>query len=1049
MASSNDQAELSVTNNVKVSSSYESTLGANVVNVTGATFTDLRNAINGATAGDTIVLTNDITNDMYNPNYIRIDKTITIEGNGHKIDALGKSGIFFITLDGSNVVLNNITFINARNNFSGGFNMYGGAIEWKGPNGILNNSVFINNTADPSSQSQSGYGGAIDWIDGVNGKIYNSKFYNNNANISGGALRVKADIVIENSMFSYNDAPDGGAINVIDQGGVTGRIANCNFTYNSAENKGGAIYFHSNGITVVDNYFTMNSAKYGGAVYAYANNGLILYNQTVISNFAEYGGGFYLDAFSYCPITVEISTFLNNTAYYSGAGVYYYHNDSHTGYSDVDLLNSGQNTMISTVHGDKGYLDWVISNWQHPIVESYFGGSVDNYLGVKATPNNTDVTIDITIPKDADKGTADIHLLIKNEFGSVAEYIYSSSDSKWNYDNVNHSAMTVVTLTLTGQNTGNYNVTATFKDNRHYKNKREGNTTYTITGPKEKGNFTLLQELIDKAINNKSYVVNLDRDYTYSIGLDHGQMNIYNNLTINGNGHFLDALGKCRIFSISGNEVVFNNIVFRNGNASGAEGTLSDYDYGGAIYWSSGDNATVNNCTFTNNYAYHGGALVCGNMGNVYINDTVFAQNTAGSYGGALYLYDNSNLIISNSTFKYGKANYGSAIYCNGDNYNIYSCNFTNNSAVSWSTIEWVGSYGNIYGTNFTNNTAGSNAAISFHGNNCTASHCSFDSNNATTGYAGAILIDGNDNTISNCSFTNNSANRINGGSIAVLKDNYGNCYDTYIYNSTFRLGIAQNGGAIYFNNANLIVHNSTFEFNHAHVHGGAIFGEGSNSKSTIISNCTFKSNEATDPQGTGGAISYCTDSDDLTVSDCTFESNSQLGIMLPESPTADIINSGGAIYFDANILKIDNCNFTYNCVTANYVAKCYSSGGAITAYGGKCDISNSIFKHNSALKFGGAFETDIDDFTISNCTFEYNNASSGSAVLSWGDGGKVSNSTFLNNRADSDSLLIQDNDLTLTITLVGNDNYINAINIVGYLTFKNVTKMKLAKLLF
>ena len=81
-------------------------------------------------------------------------------------------------------------------------------------------------------------------------------------------------------------------------------------------------------------------------------------------------------------------------------------------------------------------------------------------------------------------------------------------------------------------------------------------------------------------------------------------------------------------------------------------------------------------------------------------------------------------------------------------------------------------------------------------------------------------------------------------------------------------------------------------------MHGGAIFGEGSNSKSTIISNCTFKSNEATDPQGTGGAISYCTDSDDLTVSDCTFESNSQLGIMLPESPTADIINSGGAMCF-------------------------------------------------------------------------------------------------------------------------------------------------------
>ena len=161
---------------------------------------------------------------------------------------------------------------------------------------------------------------------------------------------------------------------------------------------------------------------------------------------------------------------------------------------------------------------------------------------------------------------------------------------------------------------------------------------------------------------------------------------------------------------------------------------------------------------------------------------------------------------------------------------------------------------------------------------------------------------------------------------------------------------------------------------------------------------------------------------------------------MLPESPTADIINSGGAIFFDANILKIDNCNFTYNCVTANYVAKCYSSGGAITAYGGKCDISNSNLNPILLWQMLVLLKLILIISIYPIVLLNFNNASSGSAVLSWGDGGKVSNSTFLNNRADSDSLLIQDNDLTLTITLVGNDNYINAINIVGDLTFKNVT---------
>ena len=144
IASSNDQAELSVSNDVKVSSSNESTLGANV-EVSGTRFTDLRNAIDGAVAGDVIVLNNDIENDI--SHYILIDagKSITIEGNGHKIDALGKSGIFFIK--GSGVVLNNITFANARNSFPGGDNMMGGAIGWIGSNGIVNNSIFINNIA--------------------------------------------------------------------------------------------------------------------------------------------------------------------------------------------------------------------------------------------------------------------------------------------------------------------------------------------------------------------------------------------------------------------------------------------------------------------------------------------------------------------------------------------------------------------------------------------------------------------------------------------------------------------------------------------------------------------------------------------------------------------------------------------------------------------------------------------------------------------------------------------------------------------------------------
>ena len=1035
IASSNDQVELSVSNDVKVSSSNESTLGANV-EVSGTRFTDLRNAIEGATAGDVIVLNNDIENDI--SHYILIDagKSITIEGNGHKIDALGKSGIFFIK--GSGVVLNNITFANARNSFPGGDNMMGGAIGWIGSNGIVNNSIFINNIAD-SGYTESGHGGAIDWIQAEGGKIYNSKFYNNHANLTGGALRVKSSMIIENSEFFYNDAQDGGAIHVVDQGATPGSLANCTFISNTAEDKGGAIYFYSNSMNVIDNYFTQNSARLGGAVFAYANNNLFLDHQTVISNFAEYGGGFYLNTYAYCPVKVRWSEFLNNTAYKLGAGVYYNDTTNHVGYSDVDALNSDQNTMRDTVHGDKGYLNWIISGWQNPVIETFFGGSIDNYLGVKATPNNTDVAIDVSIPKDADKASANIVLVIKDESGTETTYIYDSSDSRWNYDDVNHSARTVVTLYLTNQAVGEYYVTATFKDHLYYTYERKGNTTYTIEGSKIKGNFTILQELIDEAINTKSYVVDLDRDYTYSIGLDHGQMNIYDNLTINGNGHFLDALGKCRIFSITGNNnVTLNNILFRNGNASGADGTLSDYEKGGAILWSSGDNATVNNCTFTNNNANYGGALYCSNIVNIYINDTVFSQNTASSYGGGAYLIDDDKVTISNSTFKFDYSNHGGALYCNGNNYDISLCDFVNNTARSQSTIEWVGNNGRLYGSNFTNNKANSHAAITLHGADSTISHCLFNSNNATSGAAGAIMVNGINATIANCSFTNNFAND-NGGCIVSQKEN------THIYDSTFKSNAGLDGGAIYFNGPNLIVHNSVFESNRAGWDGGAIAAadDYNNGKNASISNCTFKYNNVPEHvYGYGGAIAYINyynvGDDNLTVSDCIFESN--YVFTLRDSLATPAENDGGAIYFDADGLKIDNCNFTSNWASANLDANYHSSGGAVAAYGSNGVISNSQFESNFALANGGAIDYYMDNLNITNCTFEFNNASLGSAIHWVGDGGKVSNSTFLNNKADSINIWIDDNDLTLTVTLVGNDNYINAIHSSKDLTFTNVT---------
>ncbi len=75
------------------------------------------------------------------------------------------------------------------------------------------------------------------------------------------------------------------------------------------------------------------------------------------------------------------------------------------------------------------------------------------------------------------------------------------------------------------------------------------------------GDFDVLQSLV----NNAQDVLNLERDYVYSSGIDTITEGILINkpLTINGNGHTIDANGKSRIFKVVSNGVTINNVVLK------------------------------------------------------------------------------------------------------------------------------------------------------------------------------------------------------------------------------------------------------------------------------------------------------------------------------------------------------------------------------------------------------------------------------------------------------------------------------------------------------
>ena len=188
------------------------------------TFNELQNLINESSQGSAINLTKDYLSgegDNF-PEGIEINKSITINGNNHVIDANSKSRIFFVTSP-SNVVINDIIFVNGKGD------IYGGAY-LSDFGGTINNCVFKDNSA-----------------------------------ISGGAV-LAIGCKINNSTFINNSAVDGGAVYQ-----NKGSIYDCTFIDNSAE-FGGAVYQLNS--SVHDSTFLNNHAYYGGAVYQEDSKGL-------------------------------------------------------------------------------------------------------------------------------------------------------------------------------------------------------------------------------------------------------------------------------------------------------------------------------------------------------------------------------------------------------------------------------------------------------------------------------------------------------------------------------------------------------------------------------------------------------------------------------------------------------------------------------------------------------------------------------------------------------------------------------------------------------
>ena len=136
----------------------------------------------------------------------------------------------------------------------------------------------------------------------------------------------------------------------------------------------------------------------------------------------------------------------------------------------------------------------------------------------------------------------------------------------------------------------------------------------------------------------------MTKDYECENDFDSKGIIINQSITIDGQGHKVDAQGKSRIFKITADNIILKNINFINGNTT---------DFGGAVYFE--NSGTLSDCNFIN--------------------------NTATDFGGAIYMDSGS---IKNCNFTNNTASQRTGAVCFDSFGTVENCNFVNNTALLW-----------------------------------------------------------------------------------------------------------------------------------------------------------------------------------------------------------------------------------------------------------------------------------------------------------------------------------------------------------------------------
>lgn len=298
----------------------------------------------------------------------------------------------------------------------------GGALTYHA-SGIIEDCVFINNSAKL-------YGGALStgYMDmDMDLKVINCNFEQNNAPY-GGAVQLKGkNIEIQNSVFNKNTAAvNGGAINIVAK---TVAIGGTEFNKNTAHVNGGAIYINGNKTVIEDSSFMANEAipdvkklddGLGGAIYINSSSATI--NKNIFNNnVARNGSAIYYDK-SGLNCIISDNAMAENQAWVYALPVYaksiYYGEDC-----EVSATLFGGNNIakyndlfVSNAIYNNAKQDKIKVNGETPIL-----GAVDNG---KLYQDSREYNMDILLTVTHEDGSVAFNKTLKSDFkGQVSNIL--------------------------------------------------------------------------------------------------------------------------------------------------------------------------------------------------------------------------------------------------------------------------------------------------------------------------------------------------------------------------------------------------------------------------------------------------------------------------------------------------------------------------------------------------------------------------------------------------------------------------------------------------